>query len=57
VWAGAALRGRSAAEIVAPALAVHLLSLGAAVAAGAIAHALAPRGRRRPPAPVEQGHG
>lgn len=48
VWAGAALRGRSAVEIAAPALAVHLLSFATALAAGALAHATA----RRRPAPV-----
>jgi uncharacterized membrane protein YbhN (UPF0104 family) len=37
VWAGAALRGRSAVEIAAPALAVHLVSFATALAAGALA--------------------
>jgi uncharacterized membrane protein YbhN (UPF0104 family) len=43
VWAGAAVRGRSAVEIAAPAIAVHLLSLTTAVAAGALAHVLSRR--------------
>jgi uncharacterized membrane protein YbhN (UPF0104 family) len=50
VWAGAALRGRSASEIAAPALAVHLLSFATAVAAGAIGHAASRR--RSSPSPV-----
>jgi uncharacterized membrane protein YbhN (UPF0104 family) len=45
VWAGAALRGRTAAEIAAAALAVHALSFATAVIAGAVAHVVA---RRRP---------
>jgi uncharacterized membrane protein YbhN (UPF0104 family) len=38
VWAGASVRGLSAADVAAPALAVHLLSLFTALAAGAVAH-------------------
>ncbi len=49
VWAGAALRGWTAAQIAAPAIAVHLLSLATAVAAGALAHATSRR-RAAPPA-------
>jgi uncharacterized membrane protein YbhN (UPF0104 family) len=58
VWAGAALRGRTAAEIAAPALAVHLLSFATAIAAGLVAHAVS---RRRPSASpshaLEHDHG
>jgi uncharacterized membrane protein YbhN (UPF0104 family) len=43
VWAGASLRGHSALEIAAPAIAVHLLSLALAVASGLIAHAVSQR--------------
>jgi uncharacterized membrane protein YbhN (UPF0104 family) len=55
VWAGASLRGHSALDVAAPAIAVHLLSLAMAVASGAIAHAVsqrrgatAPSARREP---------
>jgi uncharacterized membrane protein YbhN (UPF0104 family) len=47
VWAGTALRGRSAVEIAAPALAVHLVSFATAIAAGALAHAASRRGATR----------
>ncbi|ABS28375.1 lysylphosphatidylglycerol synthase transmembrane domain-containing protein [Anaeromyxobacter sp. Fw109-5] len=43
VWAGASLRGHSALEIAAPAIAVHLLSLATAVASGALAYAASQR--------------
>lgn len=43
VWAGSALRGRTAVEIAAPAIAVHLLSLATALVAGAVAHAASRR--------------
>jgi hypothetical protein len=57
VWAGAALRGRTAVEMVAPAVAVHLLSLATSLTAGAVAHAVsrAPASRA-PPAALEQDH-
>jgi len=58
VWAGAALRGRTAAEIAPPALAVHLVSFGTAIAAGAIAHAVSRRRPARTPSPrLEHDHG
>jgi uncharacterized membrane protein YbhN (UPF0104 family) len=61
VWAGAALRGRTAAEIAAPALAVHLLSFSTAIAAGLLGHLLSGgfagrspfRGRVRDASPPE----
>jgi uncharacterized membrane protein YbhN (UPF0104 family) len=57
VWAGAALRGRSAVDVAAAALAVHLLSLTTAVAGGAAAHAVSRRRPARPPASAEERHG
>jgi uncharacterized membrane protein YbhN (UPF0104 family) len=57
VWAGAALRGRSAAEIAPPALAVHLLSLATALVAGALAHAVQGRGAATPSPRLEHDHG
>jgi uncharacterized membrane protein YbhN (UPF0104 family) len=54
VWGATALRGFTAARIAAPALAVHLLSLATAVAAGAVAHATSRR-RAAPPA-LEHDH-
>jgi uncharacterized membrane protein YbhN (UPF0104 family) len=48
VWAGAALRGRTAAEIAAPAIAVHLLSLATALAAGGAGHLLSRAAPARP---------
>ena len=57
VWAGAALRGRSAVEIAAPAIAVHLLSLATALSAAAIAHAVSrTRPSRTPPPELEHDH-
>ena len=50
VWAGAALRGRSAVEIAAPALAVHLVSFATALVAGALGHTASKR--RAPPRPA-----
>jgi uncharacterized membrane protein YbhN (UPF0104 family) len=50
VWAGAALRGRSAVEIAAPAIAVHLLAFATALAAGGLAHALSRRHSTSSPA-------
>jgi hypothetical protein len=43
VWAGASLYGGPSLRVAAPAVALHLFSLAAAVAAGAIAYALSPR--------------
>jgi uncharacterized membrane protein YbhN (UPF0104 family) len=43
VWAGASLRGHSALQIAAPAIAVHLVSLAMAVASGAVAYAVSQR--------------
>ncbi len=58
VWAGGAVRGRSAVEIAAPALAVHLVSFATAVVAGAIAYAASRRhGRPAPAARLEHEHG
>jgi uncharacterized membrane protein YbhN (UPF0104 family) len=58
VWAGAALRGRTATEIAPPALAVHLVSLATALVAGALAHALSSRGAAAIASPrLEHDHG
>jgi len=58
VFGGAALRGRSAAEIAPSALAVHLLSFATAIAAGAVAHAVSRRRPERTPSPrLEHDHG
>lgn len=46
VWMGASLRGRAPAEVVAAAVAVHLLSLATAIASGTAAYALSPRRRQ-----------
>jgi hypothetical protein len=46
------VRGRTGAEIAAPALATHLLSFATAIAAGAVAHAASRR--RASPSPVLQ---
>jgi uncharacterized membrane protein YbhN (UPF0104 family) len=50
VWAGVALHGHAALRVAAPAVAVHLFSLGEAIAAGALAYALA-RAARPPAGP------
>lgn len=43
VWAGASLYGGPSLRVAAPAVAIHLFSLTAAVVSGAIAYALSPR--------------
>jgi len=58
VWAGAAVRGRSTAEIAAPAIAVHLVSFATAIVAGALAYAASRRhGRPSPAAGLGHDHG